>query len=233
MQESCFSWANLTNNTDKLASMDIEFVDYKVLDIACAGSSWWGCNTAATTFLPRQKRFIEFTFLLFHAFLTAFLFMLFFLLLLCFLLIFSWVLRDFTLFFILIICFFLLLLLLFFLLLLSLLRFEFLTFFEVILDFFIFPLEQTIIELNISHLKLRIIEVDSFKASLFVSKEVINSFQTSFSIHEGDDSHDNQSHRYCDEIENWDDSVHFGGSQTFLSIYGRVHSENDDRGENR
>lgn len=77
------------------------------------------------------------------------------------------------------------------------------------LDRLVLPLEQAVVELNISNLKIRIIEVNSVEFSLFVAEKVVDSFQTGLGVHEGDDGHDNQSHGDCDQVEDRDDSVHF------------------------
>ena len=129
--------------------------------------------------------------------------------------------------------FFFLFLFFFFFLLWSLFGFQFLSLFEVVFDFLIFPLEHTVIELNVSYLQISIIKVYSFKFSFFVAEEMVDSFQTGLGVHKGDESHDDQSHRDSNKIKYGDYGVYLGGRKAFLPIHGGVDSEDDDGREDR
>jgi hypothetical protein len=91
-----------------------------------------------------------------------------------------------------------------------------------------FPLEYAVIELDISDLKFSIVEVVPFDASFLIAKEVIDSFEGCFGVHEVDESHDDQSHGDGDEVEDGEDCVNFGRGEAFGSVHGGVCTEDDD-----
>lgn len=76
--------------------------------------------------------------------------------------------------------------------------------------FFALPLECTIVEFDVSHLKFFVVEIATFHIFLLVTEEVVDSVQTGLRIHEVDDGHDDQSHRNRDEVEDREDSEYFG-----------------------